>query len=294
MKVRLLHTTGNGVFEETEWNKPEPNDYEIEVKSIMTGICRSDIDMMNGEFGPLSIEMSGHEGLGQVIRVGKNVSNVNIGDYVATRGEPAYADIYNVRDSEFVLIPEALPRYIIEPIACGINAVQFKDRNKNDKILIIGSGFLAWVAYHRLINFEHYKNVDVLGTSNRELWNDKLLLGTSESYDIVVDLSGKYSLGIDINLNDNALIVDGVGKAVSKEESQQQLWKSCTTLRPSPRNLNFHQCMKEGVWMIENNLLNVDHFWTKGYNRETEWKKAFEEGTNRKEGYSRGYIFWSN
>mgnify|MGYP000934237699 CR=1 FL=1 len=35
------------------------------------------------------------EGLGQVIKVGKNVIDTVVGDYVATRGEPAYADKYN-------------------------------------------------------------------------------------------------------------------------------------------------------------------------------------------------------
>ena len=38
----------------------------IEVKALMTGVCRSDIDMMNGNFGPLPLEMQGHEGLGEV------------------------------------------------------------------------------------------------------------------------------------------------------------------------------------------------------------------------------------
>jgi threonine dehydrogenase-like Zn-dependent dehydrogenase len=290
--TRCLQTTGQGYFEEVNFDVPKITENEIQVRAVMTGVCRSDIDMMQGNFGPLPLNMQGHEGLGQVLEVGANIKGIAIGDFVATRGEPAYADIYNVRDTEFILIPEAQPRYIIEPVACGINAVQFKDRGKDSKILIIGSGFLAWVAYHTLIKFERYTNVDVLGSSNQDLWGDKLLLSTSESYDVVIDLTGKYSLGIDIGLNNNALIIDGVGKAVSREEAQQQLWKACTTNRPSPRNSNFHQCMKVGVWMIENGMLNVDKFWTKAYNRNTEWQQAFADGADRPNGYSRGYIKW--
>ena len=290
--TRCLQTTGQGYFEEVNFDVPKITENEIQVRAVMTGVCRSDIDMMQGNFGPLPLNMQGHEGLGQVLEVGANIKGIAIGDFVATRGEPAYADIYNVRDTEFILIPEAQPRYIIEPVACGINAVQFKDRGKDSKILIIGSGFLAWVAYHTLIKFERYTNVDVLGASNQDLWGDKLLLSTSESYDVVIDLTGKYSLGIDIGLNNNALIIDGVGKAVSREEAQQQLWKACTTNRPSPRNSNFHQCMKVGVWMIENGMLNVDKFWTKAYNRNTEWQQAFADGVDRPNGYSRGYIKW--
>ena len=293
MTTRILYTQGNGSFVETTWLKPYMTDNEIEVKSLMTGVCRSDIDMMMGNFGPLPIEMSGHEGLGQVTRVGALVSGIKEGDYVATRGEPAYADIYNAKHNEWVQIPEPHPRYIIEPVACGINVVdqavdEFKKRT--GKILIIGSGFLAWVAYHRLMLRK--LDIDVLGSSNQDLWGNTLLLGTSESYDVVIDLSGNYELGTEINLNNNALIIDGVGKAVSKKEAQAQLWKACTTIRPSPRNPNFHQCMKDAVWMIENGYLEVDSFWTRAYNRNIEWQQAFADGKDRPSGYSRGYIKW--
>ena len=291
--TRCLQTTGQGYFEEVEYDKPEPASDQIEVRAVMTGVCRSDIDMMQGNFGPLPLSMQGHEGLGQVTKVGALITGVKEGDYVATRGEPAYADYYNVRDKEFVVIPEAHPRYIIEPVACGINVVDqaAEEINKrNGKILIIGSGFLAWVAYHRLMSRK--QDIDVLGSSNIELWGDKLLIGTSESYDVVIDLSGKYALGIDINLNNNALIIDGVGKAVSREESQSQLWKACTTVRPSPRTDGFYQCMKEAVYMIENGYLEVDSFWTRSYNRNIEWKQAFADGADRPNGYSRGYIKW--
>jgi threonine dehydrogenase-like Zn-dependent dehydrogenase len=290
--TRCLQTTGQGYFEEVDYDVPIVAENEICVRAVMTGVCRSDIDMMQGNFGPLPLHMQGHEGLGKVIGIGANVTNVNFGDFVATRGEPAYADIYNVRTDEYVWVPEAHPRYIIEPVACGINTVDVADCAREDKILIIGSGFLAWVAYHTLTKFKHCENVDVIGSSNIDLWGDILLLGTTESYDVVIDLSGKYALGIDINLNNNALIIDAVGKAVSKEEAQQQLWKACTTIKPSPRNPNFHQCMKDAVWMIENGYLEVDSFWTKAYNRNIEWQQAFADGKDRPSGYSRGYIKW--
>ena len=297
MNVRLLYTTGNGKFEETTWDKPEPKSTEIEVKAVMTGICRSDIDMMNGNFGPLPIEMSGHEGLGIVTKVGSLVmelSGIKEGDYVATRGEPAYADMYNAKLNEWVQIPELHSRYIIEPVACGINVIdqawkEIKDRDT--KTIILGSGFLAYVAHQRL-KIKHQTEIDVLGSSNEHLWGDKLLLATTENYDVVIDLSGKYGIGNGIQLNNNALIIDAVGKAVSHQEAQAQLWKSCTTIRPSPRNPNFHRCMKEAVWMIENGYLEVDSFWTKSYNRNTEWQQAFADGKDRPSGYSRGYIKW--
>ena len=293
MKVRLLYTEGNGSFNEMEWDKPEITDDEIEVKAILTGVCRSDIDMMNGDFGPLPLHMQGHEGLGLVTKIGVNVTGIAKGDFVATRGEPAYADYYNVKQGEYVQVDSAEPKYILEPVACGINCVvdDFQDR-ADTKTIILGSGFLAWVVYNNLKMHFPEMEIDVLGSSNEELWGDKLLFGTSESYDNVIDLSGKYLLGTGINLNNNALIVDAVGKAVSREEAQAQLWKAVTTVKPSPRTPKFINAMYQARWMIENGELEVDSFWTKCYNRNTEWQKAFADGKDRPNGYSRGYIKW--
>jgi threonine dehydrogenase-like Zn-dependent dehydrogenase len=244
--------------------------------------------------------MQGHEGLGQVMAVGANCVDVKVGDYVATRGEPAYADQYTVRAGEYVKVPEAHPRYILEPVACGINLInqakaeidKRQGKNENTRLLIIGSGFLAWVAYHTILLNGFIYHLDVLGSSNQNLWKDKLLMGTNESYDVVIDLSGKYELGTEINLNNNALIIDGVGKAVSKPEAQAQLWKAVTTIKPSPRNPQFIDCMHFAKHWIENGYLEVDSFWTKAYNRNIEWQQAFADGKDRPNGYSRGYIKW--
>jgi hypothetical protein len=296
--TRCLQTTGQGYFEDVDYNKPEPGPYEIEVRAVMTGVCRSDIDMMQGNFGPLPLHMQGHEGIGQVTRVGSNVVTTKVGTYVATRGEPAYADYYNVRIDEYVEIPEAHPRYILEPVACGINLINQakeeidKRQGVESKMLILGSGFLAWVAYHTMRLNGFIYQVDVLGSNNTELWGDRLLLGTSESYDVVVDVSGKYELGTEVNLNNNALIIDAVGKPINKKEAETLLWKACTTIRPSPRNSQFIECMHFAKHWIENGYLEVDSFWTKCYNRNTEWQQAFADGVDRPSGYSRGYIKW--
>ena len=153
---RILQTVSNGEFTETEYAIPSLTSDEIRVRSVMTGVCRSDIDMMNGDFGPLPLHMQGHEGLGCVIGIGANITDVNVGDYVATRGEPAYADYYNVRHREYVPVPEAHPRYILEPVACGINVIHQPLREiaeragPGQRLLILGSGFLAWIAYNTI------------------------------------------------------------------------------------------------------------------------------------------------
>ena len=121
--VKILTTLGDGNFIEGDYVLPPLDDYSIRVKSIFTGVCRSDIYMMQGNFPLLPMQMHGHEGLGQVVERGSKVKDwdCKIGDYVATRGEPAYADYYNCKPITWVKVPQADPKYIIEPVACGVN-----------------------------------------------------------------------------------------------------------------------------------------------------------------------------
>jgi hypothetical protein len=298
---RILLTEGKGSFTEKEYNLSPLRPDEISVQSCMTGVCRSDIDMMEGRFGPLPIHMQGHEGLGKVIDVGSEITNVCIGDFVATRGEPAYADTYHVRKNEYVQVPAADPKYIIEPVACGINIVEQsildirKREGENKKLLILGSGFLAWVAYHTL-KLNHLKfNIDVVGSSNKEIWSNhtELLNQPEGKYNVIIDLSNRSTVFDCDILEEEALIVFGAQKTITTD-FQNLLWKSCSMIFPSPRYKNFHQSMKDAVFYIRTGALNVDIFWTKGYNRDTEWQQAFEDGVKRPANYNRGFIYWNN
>ncbi len=297
MIVKCLQTIGQGKFTEVDYDKPNPNSNEIEVKSLLTGVCRSDIDMMNGDFGPLPLHMQGHEGLGTVTKVGASVMNVKVGDIVATRGEPAYADYYNSRNGEFVVVPESHPRYILEPVACGINLInQAKDQIEKrqgaySRMLILGSGFLAWVAFHTMRLNGYFYHIDVVGNSNKMLWGDILQSETDANYDVVIDLSSRTDVFDKDILRENALVIFGAQKTVTTDFSKL-LWKACTMTFPSPRNPEFIDCMHFAKHWIENGYLEVDSFWTKGYNRTTEWQQAFADGMDRPNGYSRGYIKW--
>ena len=297
---RVLVTVGKGEFVEEFYDLPVFLDEDaIFVKSVMTGVCRSDIDMMQGNFGPLPKHMQGHEGLAKVVKVGKNVKDVKEGDYVATRGEPAYADEYIVRAREYVRVPEAHPRYILEPVACGINVVQQPIREiaersgPGKRLLILGSGFLAWVAYNTILLNHLDFEVTVVGSSNKELWGDRLQPHYSGKFDVVIDLSPRDDVFYLDILNNEALVVFGVEKQTTTSFGNL-LWKACTMVFPSPRTDRFYKCMQDAVYWIENGDIVVDSFWTKGYNRDTEWQQAFLDGVVRPAGYSRGYIKWNN
>jgi D-arabinose 1-dehydrogenase-like Zn-dependent alcohol dehydrogenase len=305
--VRMLSTQGQGVFEEIHWDKPDIAADEIEVQAVFTGVCRSDVDMMLGEFPLLPMHMHGHEGLGRVTRVGSNITEVTVGDYVATRGEPAYADFYNVRRNEFVTVPAADPKYILEPVACGINVVYQASNVLNSypstaNLCILGSGFLAWVAY-RTLRIQGYEfDITVVGRSNMQRWtsvNDSRLKilpaldGTA--YDIVIDLKSDSTAVFngDIVKNNATLILAAEKHPAVTTTFGNLLWKACTIIMPSPRTLGFIECMKMAKYWIETDQLDIGDLWTTGYNRDTEWERAFSDAVVRPANYSRGYIAWN-
>ena len=286
--VRALATDGQGTFYETTYEIPELNKGDILVKAVMTGVCRSDVAMMQGDFQLLPANMHGHEGLG---------INTATGEYVATRGEPAYADYYVARDGTYITVPELDPKYIAEPVACGINVIlnsldELKKR-EGGKLLILGTGFLARIAHQTLKRLRlEYNDITVVGRSNQDYWGSMLDDVDTTEYDVVIDLSDTHRL-MRVEVAENALVIMAAEKAdVVVTNFSSWLWKNVTMHFPSPRSEMFIQAMVYAVTWTQQGKLNLDNIWTKSYNRENEWKQAFEDAVNRPEGYSRGYIKW--
>ena len=295
--VRQLVTRGNGVFIEQDYLVPMLLKDEIRVRAVMTGVCRSDIDMMTGNFTLLPTEMHGHEGLGQVIAIGNDVDDCGVGDYVATRGEPAYADVYNCKKGTYCVVPEAHPDYIIEPVACAVNmelvCQQELTQREGGRMLIIGTGFLARVFHQTVLEQGYDYEIDVIGKSNADYWGTEMLVdGTYVHYDVVVDLKGEDKIKF-VKVNPNALVI--MASAPHREYNfplEDWLWNNVTIKMPSPRAETFHSAMKQATRMVAQGKIELDNVWTRGYNRETNWQQAFSDALTRPEGYSRGYIKW--
>ena len=302
--VNILYTLGNGVFEEAKYSPGKLDAQDIHVRAVMTGVCRSDIAMMNGDFGPLPIHMQGHEGLAQVMAVGSGVSGVQPGDYVATRGEPAYADEYHVKPEQWVVVPAADPKWILEPVACGVNCV-LQARHAIalqttttplPRACIIGSGFLAKIVLRTFAILFPDISVDVIGKSNEEWFGDQghsLLIDFDGTYDIIVDLKEDDRVFNTDCINENAIIIMATEKPKGIDTTlANMLWKAVTMIFPSPRAPTFYEAMIcARNWQLDGKLV-LDNFWDRSYNRTTEWQQAFEDANNRTGNYGRGYIQW--
>tara|TARA_B100000963_G_scaffold152967_1_gene133211 strand:- start:2371 stop:3285 length:915 start_codon:yes stop_codon:yes gene_type:complete len=294
--VRQLVTDGEGKFFEKDYLVPMLLSDEIRVQAIMTGVCRSDIDMMNGKFPLLPAEMHGHEGLGRVIAVGNKIDDCKINDYVATRGEPGYADVYNCKKGTYCVVPEAHPDYIIEPVACAVNMAlvcrEELQQHDGGTMLIIGGGFLAQVFYQTIEHMNYNFGVDVCTRSNLEYWNEvavDVVHKPSQKYNVVVNLKDTDQV-LKAETHPNALII--MGTVPHGQLKSDWLWNNITMKMPSPRAETFHDAMKLATTLVAQGKIELDNVWTKGYNRNNQWQQAFADSNNRPEGYQRGYIKW--
>jgi len=302
MKVKLFYTTGKDDIQEMVWDKPDPKDDEIEVESIYTGICSSDVAMFNGTFTTLPKEIQGHECLGRVSKLGEYATNVKVGDYVATRGEPGFADYYNCNVKDYVIVPKADPKYIIEPVACSINiANSVVGSPLNSSIAIIGTGFLARMIYEYLHHLG-YDNFTVYGKAFKEYWDSKKDVDFRSHKAFHLDVVGKWKFDYFIDMtsspqyfnsqyvNTNGTYIIGAEKKVENVDFSKFLWENITIKCPSPRDTHFQSAMKTAVELIKTNKIKPKDLWGKEYHRDNALE-AFNDRLSGKEKL-RSYVTW--
>ena len=86
-KMKTLIVDENGSLSVREIPIPHYNDNQALVKTVSCGICNgTDAKLIHRKFKGVGIEdyplMLGHEGVGEVVAVGKNVTGYKVGDIV--------------------------------------------------------------------------------------------------------------------------------------------------------------------------------------------------------------------
>ena len=173
--MRAVVVTGPGAFETRTVPDPVPDANDVVVAVRATGICGTDIHLIDGTIKYDSIPVvPGHEFFGEIVAVGSEVDPRRVGALVSVdpniacgkcaecrRGRRnlclAYQAIGVTRDgacAEFAAVPEALvydlPRTIvhdaamfIEPIACAVRGFDLLPRYTGDRYLIYGAGSMG-------------------------------------------------------------------------------------------------------------------------------------------------------
>lgn len=307
MKVQAFYTTGNRDIVEWIYDKPEPAQGQVEVKTLMTGICSSDAAMYEGKFQLLPKEIQGHEGLGVVTKITRGAKDasgkhIDVGDIVATRGEPAFADFYNAKASDSIIVPDAKPKYLLEPVACAMNIFEkYLIAYGRGDILILGSGWLSMVIVTLLRDMERNEKITVVGHANRDFWPtmNATLVPTADflqkdyaPWENVIDLSDRPELFRPNTWAENAVVIVGAEKqSPISTNFGDILWKNVEMYFPSPRDENFGKRMEDAKTEVESGLIDVSSMWTHEFRR-GRVEDAFNTACSRPEGFKRAYLVW--
>jgi NADPH:quinone reductase len=127
---------------------PRPAEGEVRVRVEYCGICSSNLSPWAGApwFSyPFPPGAPGHEASGVVEEIGEGVSNLRVGERVATLAYQAFAEQLVAR-AENVISISRLPSqslFLGEPLGCAINIFKRAQIRKGDWVAIVGIGFLG-------------------------------------------------------------------------------------------------------------------------------------------------------
>lgn len=148
---------------------------QVLVKMTAAGICGSDVGIYHGSNAAATYpRIIGHEMVGKVVETGSGVTHVKVGervivnqvtscghcypcrigrgnvcDHLAVRGvhiDGGYREYIAVPESDCYLLPDSISdedAVMIEPTTIGIQACTRAELNKDDMLLIYGSGALG-------------------------------------------------------------------------------------------------------------------------------------------------------
>lgn len=168
MKALVINRPGDMEVKEVPDPKPGPDEILIKVKA--SGICGTDVHILEGGFPGAYPLIPGHEFCGEVVEVGADCKRIKVGDRVAVepnvpcnncpeclRGDHHYCRNMIVPGvnrpggfAEYVVVKEwgvfsvgdlgFAEGALVEPLSCVVHAVEQLSPKMGDRALVMGAG----------------------------------------------------------------------------------------------------------------------------------------------------------
>jgi 2-desacetyl-2-hydroxyethyl bacteriochlorophyllide A dehydrogenase len=231
--VKSLTADGHKGVKITEFTKMAILPNEVLVAPISTGVCRTDLEIIDGKIDPAYVRypiVLGHEWCGRVIKVGADVNAIEVGARVVAEGiiscgmcfecldgntnrcttydevgftrPGAAAEQIIVKANRIHLIAESVSNesaVLVEPAAVVTQGLLKAEPKEGSKILVIGDGTIALIAA-KLVRTWKPSEVHMLGlkegqsTLAQKAGVDHFTTTNSaEKYDLIIDASGASS-----------------------------------------------------------------------------------------------------
>ena len=133
--MRAAVITQPGTVEPATVEDPAPGPREVVVEVAATGLCGTDLHILQGEFAPKPPIIPGHEFAGEATALGSEVTELALGDQVAV------APAANcVRLPDHVDVQDAA---LIEPLSCAVRGYDVLRSRLASRVLVYGAGTMG-------------------------------------------------------------------------------------------------------------------------------------------------------
>lgn len=250
---------------------------EVEIKILMSGICKTDIYVYQNKINSNNIIL-GHECCG-IISKSKS-KKFKEGDFVTVNPvfkskemigidyDGCFAEKIIINSEQVFKIPTNFSYNLgayIEPITASLSPLKSKFLNKNMSILILGSGRIAELTKH-ILNLTGYNNIEIFKNENKK------------TYDCIIETGvDSYLINkVPMMLKDNGLFI-------------------IKSRNPDNYSINFYEFVKKDIIIeslyyydyektidiIKDNIKSFDYLFGNTYNL-NDWQKAFNDSENKK------------
>ena len=142
MKTSSIWIVAPQEVEIREIDVADPGPREVQVRCLANGICMLEVSVYKGteRWYPF---LAGHEGIGVVTKVGREVIDIKEGDTVPCRQWQQLANVRADGLPTFRQAPADPALVIWEPVDCVIRALRAYAIQPGDRVLLTGAGYMG-------------------------------------------------------------------------------------------------------------------------------------------------------
>ena len=151
MKTQTIRYGENGGVEIIDIDVSDPQAGEVQVQRAACGVCAWDLaTFRDGGYAP-----PGHEGVGYVTKVGRDVQGIEEGTRVTGTGL-GFDGLKNCPTDRIYVLPEsdiADEYWLVEPVSCVVTGLDTAPLLPADNVVVIGCGFMGLMFIQALSRF---------------------------------------------------------------------------------------------------------------------------------------------
>jgi threonine dehydrogenase-like Zn-dependent dehydrogenase len=296
---------------------PEPGPDQVLIKLEGCGVCSSNIPPWEGRewFNyPMSPGALGHEGWGEIVKVGESVADLSVGIRVAFLSNNSYAEYDLAQSDSVVPIPDSLQGkpFPGEPLGCAMNIFRRSCIGKGDTVAIVGIGFLgalltqlASKAGARVIALARKPSIlrlaASMGAAETVLMDDHYRVieavkqMTDQKFcDVVIEATGKQwplDLSAELTRERGRLIIAGYHQDGLRQVNMQLWnWRGIDVINAHEREQwRYTEGIRDAVRAVESGLINPDPLYTHTFPLE-QLDQALEMTRERPDGFIKALV----